>query len=133
MKYLLDTDTCIFALRASGSLRERFGALDPASIAVSVVTLAELRYSASCSARPEANHRAIDDFANGVPVLGLDEEAARTFGEIKARLRNRGALIDDLDLLIAATAHRYRLTLVTHNIQHFARIDGLQLEDWVRP
>lgn len=133
MRYLLDTDTCVYALRASGSVRERFDAVAPDSTAISVVTLAELRYGASCSTKPEANHRAVDDFASGILVLGLDDEAARTFGEFKARLRSRSALIDDIDLLIAATAHRYRLTLVTHNVGHFRRIPGLELEDWVQP
>jgi tRNA(fMet)-specific endonuclease VapC len=57
---------------------------------------------------------------------------ARVFGEFKAQLRKQGSFIDDFDLLIAATAHRYRLTLITHNFEHFQRIPDLQLEDWVR-
>jgi predicted nucleic acid-binding protein len=131
MRYLLDTDTCVFALRGHESLRERFDALAPEAIAVSVVTLAELRYGAAWSARPEANHQVVGDFASGVIVLGLDDEIAHLFGEFKAQLRRRGALIDDFDLLIAATAHHYRLTLITHNQAHFRRIPELQMEDWV--
>jgi tRNA(fMet)-specific endonuclease VapC len=53
------------------------------------------------------------------------------FGDLKAQLRARGALIDDFDLLIAATAYRYQLTLITHNLDHFRRIHQLQAEDWV--
>ena len=131
MRYLLDTDTCVFALRGHESMRERFGAVESEAIAISVITLAELRYGAAWSARPEANHQVVGDFASGVVVLGLDDETARLFGEFKARLRRRGALIDDFDLLIAATAHHYRLTLVTRNLEHFDRIPELQIEDWV--
>lgn len=112
-------------------MRERFGAVESEAIAISVITLAELRYGAAWSARPEANHQVVGDFASGVVVLGLDDETARLFGEFKARLRRRGALIDDFDLLIAATAHHYRLTLVTRNLEHFDRIPELQIEDWV--
>jgi len=132
MSYLLDTDTCVFALRGNESVRERLDTVDPEAIAVSVVTLAELRYGAACSARPEANHHVIDDFASGVIVLGLDDEIAHRFGDFKAHLRSQGALIDDFDLLIAATAYHYRLTLITHNLNHFERISELQVEDWVR-
>jgi predicted nucleic acid-binding protein len=131
MRYLLDTDTCVFALRGHESMRERITAVDPDTVAISVVTLAELRYGAAWSAKPEANHQVVGDFVSGVIVLGLDDEIARLFGEFKAQLRSRGALIDDFDLLIAATAHHYRLTLVTHNLEHFDRVPELQTEDWV--
>jgi predicted nucleic acid-binding protein len=132
MTYLLDTDACVFALRGSESVYSRLTAVGLEAVAISVVTLAELRYGAACSARPEVNHQVIDDFVNGVAVLGLDDEIARLFGGLKAQLRKRGGLIDDFDLLIAATAHRHRLSLITHNSDHFQRIPELQLEDWVR-
>jgi predicted nucleic acid-binding protein len=132
MSYLLDTDTCVFALRGNESVRERLGANGSEAIAISVVTLAELRYGAACSASPEANHQVVDDFVSGVIVLGLDDEIAHKFGSFKAHLRSQGALIDDFDLLIAATAHHYRLTLITHNLDHFERIPELQVEDWLR-
>jgi tRNA(fMet)-specific endonuclease VapC len=122
----------VFALRGDASVRERLSTVDAESIAISVVTLAELRYGAACSARPQANHQAKDDFASGLTVIGLDDEITRVFADFKAQLRRRGALIDDFDLLLAATAHRYRMTLVTHNRDHFGRIPELQLEDWVR-
>ena len=104
---------------------------DPQEVALSAVTLAELRYGAACSARPDTNHQVIDDFISGVLILGLDDEIAYAFGELKSQLRQRGALIDDFDLLIAATAHRYEMTVITHNRDHFARIRELPVEDWV--
>jgi predicted nucleic acid-binding protein len=131
MRVLLDTDTCVFALRGNESVRERLSAVDPDAVAISVVTLAELRYGAACSDRPEANQVVVDDFASGIIVLGLDDYIARLFGKFKAQLRRRGALIDDFDLLIASTAHHYRLTLITHNLAHFGRIPDLQVADWV--
>jgi tRNA(fMet)-specific endonuclease VapC len=132
MSYLLDTDTCVFAMRGSESVRAHLNAIAPASVAISIITLAELRYGAACSARAQANHQVIDDFAHGVVVLGLNDEIAHLFGEFKAWLRKQGALIDDFDLLIAATAHHSQRKLITHNLDHFVRIPGLQVEDWVR-
>jgi len=95
-----------------------------------VVTLAELLYGAAFSARPEDNRRAVEDFAGGVVILGIDPTVARAFGDIKANLRRRGELIEDFDLLIAATAHARGLTLVTNNAEHFRRVPDLRLESW---
>jgi tRNA(fMet)-specific endonuclease VapC len=131
MKFLLDTDTCVYWLRGHPPVRERLAEIDPQTIAISVITLAELRYGAACSARPAHNHRTIDDFIDTTTVLGLTPEAVALFGDIKANLRKKGLLIEDMDLLIATTAREHDLTLVTNNASHFERIPGLRLENWV--
>ncbi len=130
MNYLLDTDTCVYALRGSASVREHLVAVGPSEIAISIVTLAELRYGAACSARPDDNHRAIDDFTQGISLLGIDPAITRIYGDFKANLRAKGEPLEDFDLLIAATASSLKLTLVTNNQDHFGRITGLQLENW---
>jgi tRNA(fMet)-specific endonuclease VapC len=66
-----------------------------------------------------------------ITVLGLTPEAVALFGDIKADLRKKGLLIEDMDLLIAATAREHDLTLVTNNASHFERIPDLRLENWV--
>jgi tRNA(fMet)-specific endonuclease VapC len=133
MMFLLDTDTCVYWLRGRAAMRARLAAVGPEEVGISVVTLAELRYGADCSAQADANHQAIDDFTSGVAVLGLDPGVARTFGEIKAQLRRQGNLIEDFDLLLAATALANGLTLITNNVAHFGRISGLSLESWTQP
>lgn len=112
-------------------MRDRVTEVDPETIAISVITLAELRYGAAYSARPAENHQAIDDFVSVLTILGVTPESAGVFGEMKADLRKEGMLIEDLDLLIAATACAYDLTLVTNNEDHFGRIAGLRLVNWV--
>lgn len=130
MTYLLDTDTCVFWLRGKPSVREHLEAVGPEAAAVSIVTLAELRYGAECSDRVAGNHSAIDDFIAPLSILDVDSETARAFGEIKAELRRSGSLVEDLDLLIAATVHTHDLILVTNNRDHFSRVPGLRLENW---
>jgi predicted nucleic acid-binding protein len=131
MRYLLDTDTSVYWLRGRVSVQERMQAVGPEKLVLSVITLAELRYGAACSTQPEANHKAIDDLVSALSILGVDPEIAQTFGNIKAQLRQEGRLIEDLDLMIAATARVYDLTLVTNNLAHFGRVPGLRLENWV--
>jgi tRNA(fMet)-specific endonuclease VapC len=130
VKYVLDTDTCVYWLRGRQSVRDHLANANPDDVAISIVTLAELRYGAAYSARPEDNNRAVDDFASGISVISLTVEAARSFGDIKAELRRGGVLLEDLDLLIAATARAHGLTLVTNNLRHFGRVTGVALEDW---
>jgi tRNA(fMet)-specific endonuclease VapC len=132
MKFLLDTDTCVFWLRGQAAVQARLAAVDPEALSISVITLAELRYGADCSAQPDTNHQAIDDFLSGVAVLTVDADIARTFGEVKAQLRRQGNLIEDFDLLLAATALANGLTLVTNNTAHFGRVGGLTLDNWAQ-
>jgi tRNA(fMet)-specific endonuclease VapC len=131
MNFLLDTDTCVFWLRGRESVRDHVTAVGPESIGISIITLAELRYGAACSARPEANQQAIDAFISAIDVLDIDLKIAHAFGDIKAELRKQGMLIEDFDLIIAATARVHDLTLVTNNVEHFRRIPGLHLENWI--
>ncbi len=66
-------------------------------------------------------------------VLLLDRPVLDKASEIYARLRREGKLIEDADLLIAATALEHDLCLVTNNTAHFERVSGLELEDWIAP
>ena len=131
MRYLLDTDICIFVLRRQRSLRERFAEHLSQGIAISVVTLAELRYGAACSTKAAENQLVIDHWLESVTVLEVTNSIAYTFAERKASLRAQGSLIEDFDLLIGATAIAHELTLVTNNFRHFERIDGVRLERWL--
>ncbi|HLE30000.1 MAG TPA: type II toxin-antitoxin system VapC family toxin [Anaerolineales bacterium] len=132
MNYLLDTDTCVFWLRGQAPIRERVQAVGVEAIRVSVVTLAELRYGAEWSERVAVNHQAIDDFMSGIVLVGFSPEAARVFGQVKAQLRRQGAMLEDSDLMIAATALAHDYTLVTNNVTHFNRIANVKLENWTK-
>jgi tRNA(fMet)-specific endonuclease VapC len=131
VKYLLDTDICVFWLRGRPAVQRHLATVGPDEVAISVVTLAELRYGAASSALPDDNHRAIDDFVSGISVIGLTAEAARMFGEIKAHLRRSGMLLEDVDLLLAATARTFGLVLVSNNTSHFGRIPDLIIQNWL--
>lgn len=128
--FLLDTDTCVYWLRGREAVRQHMLNADPGVIAISIITLAELRYGAACSAQPDANHQAINTFTGGITVIGIDAMIAQRFGDIKANLRRQGALLEDSDLFIAATALTLGTTLVTNNNEHFRRVPGIKLENW---
>ncbi|QFP76843.1 PIN domain-containing protein [Deinococcus sp. AJ005] len=72
----------------------------------------------------------LDILLSGHIILDFDREAADIAALLHHQLRGAGTLIDDADLLIAATALRHGATLITRNTNHFQRIPGLHLADW---
>ena len=79
------------------------------------------------SRNPDADALALRLFLEAVDVVPLDDAACRVFGEERARLREEGNLIGDMDILIGATAVRNGLTLLTNNRRHFERMQGLNI------
>ncbi len=131
MKYLLDSNMCIFALRNKPrAVADRIQQHKPDDIVISTVTVAELRVGAEKSKSPEENHRQISDFLLTFDILMFDSGAADAYGVIRADLERRGQPIGELDMLLAAQAVSQNLVFVTHNTSEFQRVKGLQLEDW---
>ena len=128
MRYLVDTDWVIHHLHGVGRVTTRLDELRPEGVGTSVVSLAELYEGLSNPADPRSDEQGLLDFLVGVEVVDLDDETCRIFGRERSRLRADGNLIGDLDLLIASTALRHGLTLLTNNRRHFERIEGLAIE-----
>ena len=132
MKFLLDTDICIYLIKKKPpSVIEKLHAYQVGDIGISVVTVAELRYGAAKSQRIQQNHEALDLFLAPFEIVVFDENAAATYGEIRAQLEKTGQPIGPLDLLIAAHAKSLSLALVTNNIGEFKRVKGLKVETWI--
>ena len=131
MRYLLDTNTCVYALKRRGNVVGRLGEHSPADIAVSVVTLAELWFGAAKSQKPESNRRAADAFCLPFEILPFDRSAAEAYARARLELERKGTPIGERDLLIASIALARGLVVVTHNVDEFRRVPGLATEDWV--
>ena len=131
LRYMLDTDSVSFALRGEGRVGERILTERPSTLCVSSITLAELRYGAD-KRRSRKLHRLIETFVGSLSVEAFDAAAADRFGIVAVGLDRRGTPIGGFDALIAAHALALGITLVTNNIKHFARVEGLRTESWVR-
>ena len=132
MKYMLDTNIIAYAKnnRPETVLR-RFMQHRPEDMCVSAITMAELEFGVCNSSRPEQNQLALMTFLSGIAVVPFEAGAALAYGEIRADLTRKGALIGANDLLIAAHARSLGLTLVTNNTREFDRVEGLKVENWV--
>ena len=128
MKYLLDTGTCIYALKQHRGVLDRLLQESPDDVAVSAMTAAELAFGALKSRKPEQAKVQVDAFLEPLSVLPFDREAAARHAEIRFALR--GAPIGERDLVIASVAAAAALVLVTHNRREFGRVPGIEIEDW---
>lgn len=131
MKYMLDTNICIFIIKHKpDSVLEQFMKLEPGDICISSITYAELVHGVENSQAKEKNRIALTMFLSEIPIVPFDDLAAQIYGEIKADLQRKGTPIGPFDTLIAAHSKSLNLTLVTNNTREFMRVVGLKLEDW---
>jgi len=131
MRYLLDTDICIYiAKRKPAGVLARLERLRPGDVGMSVITYFELVYGAHKSQQVEANMARIKQLSRLIPVQALDAPAATHYGRLRAGLEKSGSLIGAYDLLIAAHALALELTLVTNNVREFRRVPSLRVENW---
>lgn len=126
---MLDTNTVSYAMRGEGAVSAHLRRHDREHLAISVVSLSELRYGAY---RKDSDklRRAIDGFLLGVQIMDFTAAAADRYAALMADLNKSGLTIDDHDGQIAGHAMTIGATLVTHNTKHFKRIAGLKLADW---
>jgi tRNA(fMet)-specific endonuclease VapC len=129
--YLLDTDTVIYILKADpvavANLKKHI--YDP--IKIGTVTLMELYYGAYKSHKVTSNLAKIRTLENVMEIIPIGEEVTEIFGREKVRLEKEGTPLDDFDLVVGCCALAHNLTLVTNNIRHFKRIEGLQITNWI--
>ena len=133
MKYMLDTNMCIYAQKNIPQVIEKIKNNFQYGVAISSITLAELEFGVQASANVEKNTIALYKFLSIVEILDFDSSAATEYGKIRADLKRKGTPIGNMDMLIAAHAKSENLIVVTHNTREFERVEGLKLEDWYLP
>lgn len=131
MKYLLDTNICIYIINTRPpEVIERFRRESIGEIGLSSISAAELAYGVEKSGS-EKNRRALEKFLAPLEVVAFDESVFRQYGRLRANLERQGQVIGSTDMLIAAHALALGAVLVTNNTREFERVAGLHLENWV--
>lgn len=126
MRYLLDADWIIQVLAGRNEAVRTHKSINPQEMALSYITIGEIYEVAFNAANPQAHLQTFLQFIAPFTLLDLQEPLMERFAEIRSLLRRRGQLIADFDLLIAATALYYDLTLLTYNVRHFEHIPDLK-------
>jgi tRNA(fMet)-specific endonuclease VapC len=131
MRYMLDTNICIYLMNASPpSVQARMAETNYGDAVISVVTYAELRAGIETQISTRArNQQILSLLLRDLPVLPFDMAAAENYGVMRIAVRDRKR--DTLDRLIAAHAVSSSLVLVTNNLSDFAGYPGLIVENWL--
>lgn len=132
MKYLLDTNICIYSIKQHPvAVMQRLAQAEEGDAVMSVITYAELRAGVERLPLDLRAHdeRVLQRLVGHIPVLPFDEVTARHYGVLRATVPDRRR--DVMDRLIAAHALSAGLTLVTNNEADFLAYPGLKIENWV--
>ena len=133
MKYMLDTNMCIYFMQDDLNVKSAFLKKRKDGVVISAIVLSELEYGINNSnsiTTMERNKNKLISFLALIEILPFDSNAAAEYGKINAALRRVGMQIGVMDTLIAAHAKSVGLILVTNNTREFERVDGLVLENW---
>jgi tRNA(fMet)-specific endonuclease VapC len=132
MKYLLDTNICIYVINENPEkVLRRFVQYPVSEFGISSITHAELQYGVEKSRQRAQNQKALDEFLLPITILPFyGRDIMVRYGEIRAFLEAAGKTIGPLDTLIAAHALALNLTIVSNNIKEFSRIPELKCENW---
>lgn len=132
MRYMLDTNICIYAIKHKPEkVFQRLQEIDPDDVCVSSVTYAELVHGVEKSAAVEKNRLALSMLLANIEILNFDVDAANCYGKIRADLEKKGTPIGSLDMMIAGHAMSMGYTVVTNNVKEFSGIPDLKIENWV--
>ena len=142
--YLLDTNIASHIIKGDiPQVRERLVAVPIHSVAISVVTQAELLYGVAKRGHPQGLATKVREFLARVTLLPWTVEAAEAYSELRAACEAGGVPLAPMDMMIAA--HAKALTLAAAQVQDqvvlvtrdgaFSRmraLGGLMLEDWTK-
>lgn len=135
MKYLLDTNICIFWLRKQPTIVNKIQTIGLENCCISEITFAELMFGEELAILKGGNKykkQPLEDFLSIVDILPI-KPTIKLYAKEKARLQCAGTQInDDFDLLIACTSITYNIPLVTDNIKDFKTVSSLQFENWMK-
>jgi tRNA(fMet)-specific endonuclease VapC len=131
VRYLLDTTVISDFTRGEPAVLGRLKAAGKREVSISTVTAMEIEYGLLLNpVRARKIEPVIRALLTDITVLAYEHEDASATAAVRAALAKRGTPIGPFDLMIAGTALRKGLVMVTSNSSEFARVSGLTLEDW---
>ncbi len=132
MKYMLDTNICIYAIKHNPEkVISHLEKHDPSEICISSITYAELFHGVEKSKAIDRNRIALAMMLANIEIVNFDSLAAESYGKIRADLENKGIVIGPMDMLIAGHALSLGYTVVTNNVREFEQVVGLHIENWI--
>ena len=117
--YLLDTSICVAIFRGNNKVAAKMNKVGKEKCFTTHIVVAELLFGAYRSNHVEENVNQTNEFIKNLTILPY-EDCINDFVKERVRL-----------WMIGCAAKAAGLTMVTHNLKHFAHIEGIEIEDWV--
>ena len=133
--YLLDTNILseLIKKRPNAHLVERIRSEPFNHLLTSSVCVMELRMGSALRSDSNSFWKKInEEILSRVKIIPIGMNEAIAAGDIMANLRRAGRIVGIEDILIAASAITYQLTVVTANVSHFIRIKDIVVENWLQ-
>jgi tRNA(fMet)-specific endonuclease VapC len=128
---ILDTDLLVAYLRQLEDARHWIGNReDEGPFCITPIQLLELYKGAYLSKKQQENVEEVQKLISGLKLLHITPLSAEIFGKIYSLLKQRGELIGEYDLIIASVALANSHPVVTRNIDHFNKVQGLIVTPW---
>ncbi len=131
MRYLLDTNILIAAIKGNAGVRSKLEVTPLAALVLSPMVLGELELGVAKSRHREKNAERLVQITSGIELVPLDAGVSRHYGEIRGELETKGLPIGANDYWIAAQARSLGAVVVTDNLGEFSRVSGLKVENWL--
>ncbi len=129
---LLDTDILIQFLRNDEDAKKEISRLLESYqlLSTSSINVAELYFGAYLSESKEENINAVNKLLSKLVIYPFDIIDGKIYGEIRASLKRKEELINELDIFIASIAIEKDIKLITRNIKHYEKVHKVQVETW---
>jgi tRNA(fMet)-specific endonuclease VapC len=131
MRYLLDTNILIAAIKGDAKVRDKLAMIPLSDLLLSPVVLGELQLGVEKIRQREKNANRLAQMVAGIQLAVLDAETSHHYGAIRAELERRGTPIGANDYWIAAQGRAHGAVVVTNNTSEFSRVPGLEIENWL--
>ena len=129
--YLLDTNIISYWMQGRPAVMQQLQNHSPAELSLSSITLAEILYGIEKSpVKKEVRRFKLQQILSVTHLYEFDAAAAQSYALIRTQLEKTGSPISERDTQIAAIGLARNLTIVTHNVKEFNRVDRLRVEDW---
>ncbi len=126
---ILDTDTISYYLRGDKNVRKKFLA-HYYELASTTINYSELIFGLKRRDNKNLLPK-VELIFDNIKLYDFDKNAARVFGVLKALLGKNGTTVADMDLMIASIAIANDEILISNNLKHFNKIEGLSVENWI--
>jgi predicted nucleic acid-binding protein len=129
MAIILDSDVIIAGERGTLDLERWLATQSGEQVEVAAITVAEVWHGVE---RATLAYRAkrrlyIENVLAELPIIPYTEQTAREHARLWANLESSGRMIDDYDLIVAATALERGSAVATFNVRHFSAVKGLKV------